>query len=390
MILSPFFASMERPATLPGVFFMRKTGAKMNIQKRKRKSGTAFIIQFTLGARRRALYLPKGYNERQAQRVLNAVQETLDAIETGRAVDSATWLYLNNLTPDLRARFIRAGLIETPQIKTIKDVCNEFLSEISQTHKAATVNLRIWTIDKLSRYIDLNNPIETIDAPLLDKIRGEMRGVSENTFEIFARGLKVLLNWAVKKNYLQRSPLNDYKIGRTLNKAREYFIDRATAEKILAPAPPVERVLFTLYRFGGLRKMEAPLVTFADVDFKAGRVRITSPKTENKGKAVRYIPLFPELRREIETINGDNDAPLVGAIDTAGKIDWTIKRMLKRANVENWPRIIQNLRSSRAIEIEREFGAIVEAEWLGHLPKTAADHYLHATPADFKRAISGN
>ena len=57
-----------------------------------------------------------------------------------------------------------------------------------------------------------------------------------------------------------------------------------------------------LSRFGGLRcPSEVLSVRWADVDWKRGRIVVTSPKTEHhEGKGSRVIPIFPELRPTLE------------------------------------------------------------------------------------------
>jgi hypothetical protein len=61
-------------------------------------------------------------------------------------------------------------------------------------------------------------------------------------------------------------------------------------------------------------------------------------------------------------------------------------RILRRAGVEPWPRLYQNLRSSRETELAETFPIHVVAEWLGNSPKTALAHYTQVTEDHFQRA----
>jgi hypothetical protein len=63
-------------------------------------------------------------------------------------------------------------------------------------------------------------------------------------------------------------------------------------------------------------------------------------------------------------------------------------RILRRAGVKSWPRLYQNLRSSRETELAERFPIHVVAEWLGNSPKTALAHYTQVTEDHFKRATS--
>jgi hypothetical protein len=54
--------------------------------------------------------------------------------------------------------------------------------------------------------------------------------------------------------------------------------------------------------------------------------------------------------------------------------------------VKPWPRLYQNLRSSRETELAESYPIHVAAEWLGNSPKTALAHYTQVTEEHFQRA----
>jgi integrase len=79
--------------------------------------------------------------------------------------------------------------------------------------------------------------------------------------------------------------------------------DPRRAERLLAACPDGQwRLIVALSRYGGLRcPSETLALTWGDVDWDRGRIRVPSSKTERyKGKAFREIPLFPELRQHLE------------------------------------------------------------------------------------------
>src|SRR5690606_26520082 len=85
----------------------------------------------------------------------------------------------------------------------------------------------------------------------------------------------------------------------------DHFIDRTTAAKVLDACPDAQwRLLFALSRFGGLRcPSEHLALTWADINWADGRMRVRSAKTEHHdGKGERWIPLFPELRPYLEAV----------------------------------------------------------------------------------------
>jgi hypothetical protein len=61
-------------------------------------------------------------------------------------------------------------------------------------------------------------------------------------------------------------------------------------------------------------------------------------------------------------------------------------RILKRAKIRSWPKLFQNLRSSRETELMAVYPAHVVCAWLGNTPKVAMKHYLQVTDEDYRRA----
>ncbi|MBQ8362634.1 MAG: site-specific integrase [Thermoguttaceae bacterium] len=134
-------------------------------------------------------------------------------------------------------------------------------------------------------------------------------------------------------------------------------------------------------RIGGLRKSEALCVEWRDVDFATGRTLVHSPKTAGCGRPSRIIPLFPELRAELEALWDlvpEGESRYATARNrNPNTLRKRIERVVFYAGLPLWERLIQNMRSSRANEIFREFGQIAEREWIDRSTATAQDRYLH-------------
>ncbi len=65
-------------------------------------------------------------------------------------------------------------------------------------------------------------------------------------------------------------------------------------------------------------------------------------------------------------------------------------RILKKAKIGPWPKLFQNLRSSRETELMKEFPIHVVCGWLGNTPKVAIKHYTQVTDEDFRKANGGD
>jgi hypothetical protein len=61
-------------------------------------------------------------------------------------------------------------------------------------------------------------------------------------------------------------------------------------------------------------------------------------------------------------------------------------RILDKAGIEPWPKLFQNLRSSRQTELTETWPAHVVCAWIGNSEVIARDHYLQITDDHFAAA----
>ena len=119
---------------------------------------------------------------------------------------------------------------------------------------------------------------------------------------------------------------------------------------------------------------------------------VRSPKTEHhEGKDVRQVPIFPELRSYLDQAwdEAPDHATHVISINRDDRANFRTRltKIIRRAGLAPWPKLWQNLRSSRATELANEFPGHVAAAWLGHSTAIAQKHYWQVTDGDFDRAI---
>ena len=65
------------------------------------------------------------------------------------------------------------------------------------------------------------------------------------------------------------------------------------------------------------------------------------------------------------------------------------QRIIKKAGVEPWPKLWQNLRATRVTELIDDFSEHLVVQWLGHSVKVAREHYLQVTEEHIDRAVMG-
>ena len=165
---------------------------------------------------------------------------------------------------------------------------------------------------------------------------------------------------------------------------------------VLDSCPHAEwRLIFALSRYGGLRcPSEHLALRWGDVDFVTGRIRVRSPKTEHhRGKGERTIPLFAELRPYLEDARDlagervdDPAEPVIVRYRAGANLRTQLERIIGRAGLPPWPKLFQNLRSTRKTELAETFTIHVVCEWIGNSQAVAQKHHLQVTAAHFVAA----
>ena len=169
----------------------------------------------------------------------------------------------------------------------------------------------------------------------------------------------------------------------------------------MAVCDPTWRTIVGLCRYAGLRcPSEVLSLRWELVDWEHDRMVVDSPKTEHHPGGQKRVPIFPELRPILEEafeLAEPGAKYVVGggyreAARRAGRrVNCNLRthfcRLIKRAGLTPWPRLLHNLRSSRETELARRFPLHVVTRWLGNTPRIAMKHYLQVTEDDFARAV---
>ena len=152
-------------------------------------------------------------------------------------------------------------------------------------------------------------------------------------------------------------------------------------------------MIIALARIGGLRCPNEVLeLRWEEVNWEHNGFYVRSPKTEHhEEKEGRWVPLFPELKKELETLffsptSEGKEFVINRYRDASQNLRTTFEKIVKRAGLDMFPSPFRNLRMTRSNEIYRKYGAFRESEWMGHSGRVRADHYLMLTDDDFQEA----
>ena len=207
---------------------------------------------------------------------------------------------------------------------------------------------------------------------------------------------------AKKRRMILDNPFAEVSAKAVVKRDRHYFVPREDVDQIMAVCDPTWRTIVGLARYGGLRcPSEVLSLRWELLDWGHDRMVVDSPKTEHHPEgAQRTVPIFPELRPILEEalelaepgaeyVVGGNYR--VAAIGERGWMNCNLRtqleRLIRRAGLKPWPRLLHNLRASRETELAAEFPLHVVTRWLGNTPKIAMKHYLQVTEDDFAKAV---
>jgi integrase len=223
-------------------------------------------------------------------------------------------------------------------------------------------------------------------------------GLAENTVRKACSVACQFFSDALDRKLVTVNPFVHKDIPRTIreNRTRDFFVTRELADQVLAADKDVEgRLIFALCRYGGLRcPSEHLALRWPDVDFKAGRILVHSPKTEHHvGKENRIIPLFPELLPHLKAAY-EAAADKTGFVIARYRVPNTNLRtrfykLLKRIGLKPWPKLFHNLRATRETELAAEFPLHVVTKWIGNSALIASRSYLQVRDEDYARATEG-
>lgn len=134
---------------------------------------------------------------------------------------------------------------------------------------------------------------------------------------------------------------------------------------------------------------------------------VSSPKTEHlEGREYRVVPIFARFRQFLEdayelaapgevfvvgTKQGDGyrEAASGGGGWANANLRTTFEKLIRRAALQTWPRLFQNLRASCEMDLMQSHPIHVVTAWIGNTPKIALGHYLQTLDGDFEKAVKG-
>ncbi|RCS43974.1 hypothetical protein DTL42_18490 [Bremerella cremea] len=133
------------------------------------------------------------------------------------------------------------------------------------------------------------------------------------------------------------------------------------------------------------------LTFYRELPTLAEAIKKTAYAEHHAGKAYRIIPIFPELepyQQDGCELLDDGQKHLINRYrDSNANLRTQFLRILRKASVQPWEKLFQNMRASRATELADEYPEHVATAWIGHSVKVARNHYWQVTDDHFAKAL---
>ena len=358
-------------------------------------------ILFYDGKKRKTIRIGKA-SKKQAAIVCTHIERLLSAKVTGQPVGMETAHWLASLDDTLTGRLVKAELIE-PVERTGAVALDKFIAEYIDGRtdvKPLTIAKYRTTEKLLNEFFDPSPGVSDVTEGDADDWRRWLKSSpdgttrEENTVRKHIAVAKVFFTGAVRKRLIDRNPFEGQAATIRANESRFYFVTRDDTKKVIDACPDAQwRLIVTLSRYGGLRCPSEHLpLTWDLIDWDQDRMTVMSPKTEHHdGGESRVVPIFPELRPYLDAVwdeDNDGDHIITRHRDRNSNLRTQFTRIIQRAGLEPWPKLFQNLRSTRQTELEESFPSHVVCKWIGNSEAVARKHYLQVTDEHFEKAAN--
>lgn len=347
--------------------------------------------------KRRSIRLGK-CDARTALGVKLHVERLIESHGSGMPLHPDTALWLRSINDVLHVRLSKAGLCD-PRAHNLRGsiplgkMLNEYIDRRTDL-KPGTLTTLKQTRDKLIAYFGANRPIGSITAAEAKDFKRHRR--TSDSVGYVAKQVQIAKQFfkdAVDREILDRDPFAKIKAGSQKNPSRQRFVAREIIDRAIDAAPDLEwKLIIALSRYGGMRiPSEALALRWDDIHWAESRINVRASKTEHHvGREARETPLFPELKKLLLEAWEQAPAGTVFVINRyrspASNLRTQFLRILKKADIEPWPKLFQNLRSTRQTELTEIWPEHVVCAWLGNTEKIAKGHYLQVTQDHFERA----
>ena len=345
--------------------------------------------------RRRSLRLGR-MSKKDVEWMLPRVEALIDCTKSTRPPSPELLKWIAELPPKTQQKLKALGLIDAASMTvTLGELVEKFMA--LQDVKPATLAAYRQTTGSLMDVLGKGTPIVKITTADADRWRKAQAssGLAGATVAKRTIVAKNIFNRAVHWKMISSNPFAHLKSGNQRNPDRIHYVDKAAIDALLEVCPDNQwKAIIALARYAGLRcPSEIVKLRWEDVDWQKRALTVRSPKTERHvGHEVRVVPIDQvNLRGILAALYEESSGkgPVIPRLQRGFTGCYMgLQRLVEAAGLERWPRLVQNLRASCAIDWAQSNPGKDAAEWAGHSLAVAMAHYLSASDRNFQ-AVAG-
>ncbi len=338
--------------------------------------------------------------QKQAETMQRHIEHLCRARKTGTAAPNTTAEWLESLSDTMWKRLERVGLVDARQGKH-QLTLSEWISQYTARRKDVSAGtLRIWgnATRNLKAYFPPATRLDEITPQDTEAFSIWLRtdeGLADNTVRKRCGIAKQFMAAARRAKLIDDNPFDGIACNVRENPSKFHFVSPDEAKAVLDACPDAQwRLIFSLWRWGGLRQQEVLAIRWEDVLWDTNRFVVHATKTAHHADGgIRIVPLFPELERAFRDtfdLAKPGGSPYVITRYRAGQnLGALFRKIVITAGLVPWPKLCQNLRSTRETELFKLTNGNIKAvcDWIGNSPDVALRHYAQTTEDDFKDVL---
>lgn len=362
-----------------------------------------WVIQFLAPAGRKSLSMKASVRARdkgqsKAAAFKNHIEELTTAVKSGTSIPPQVATWLDNLPADTHTKLVDAGLVGQrldPELSKLGPFLDKWFADRAGTKRSTELTWR-HVERNLRAYFGSDKPLTQItqdDAENFERWLKSAEKLSDATRRKRVSIAKQMLTSARKARLIAENPFSEMKTAAVTNKSRQYFVSDEETRKVLDACSDAEwRAMVALARYGALRiPSEIRELKWSDINWENSCFHVHAPKNEHhEDEGDRVVPLFPEVRKVLDDLwerpEAEGEVYVLPRLRHTTNVLPTLTRIIKRAGLKVWPKGWQNMRATRATELENEFGAHKATQWCGHSEKIAEAFYWMVTDDDVSKA----
>ena len=383
---------------------------------KNQKNGTKRIMYYDVDKKPESMYLGD-VPMKVAETIKIHVENLLSAQAAGMSVCPETARWLTQIPDQLHQKFVDKKFVPPRKVVgTLGEVIPKIIKEKSIDAKPATVEIWGQAEKSLYEHFGEDRKVDTItkdDAKAYCKWlanHGRLKdkgALKPSTVYKRVQHAIAFFHVLVGKGVIQENPFAELAKKPKVDIRHNKHIEAETILKVMEYAPDAEwRLIIALWRFAGLRAAsEVLMLKWEDILWDQKLIVVPSPKTEHhEGQGERVIPFFPHieecLRDAFEQADEgavyvvEKHAPLYlrgkkerTYISRQGNLGTVFKKIIRRAGIVPWKKLIQNLRASFEMDLLTgkygKFSIYTVGSWLGHSVQVMLEHYGRIQQSDF-------